>query len=85
MSKNFHAIAMAAAAGAGLLLVSASPSLACYLSGTPCHETPTPGAATPAPVTHRGALYNVVPGGSTANSLRPSARYRAPHRGPVPK
>ena len=84
MSKNFHAIAMAAAAGAGLLLVTASPSLACYASATACHEVPTPGAAASAPVAHRGAsLYNVVPGGSTTNSLRRSAPYRSPQRGPA--
>jgi hypothetical protein len=84
MPKIFHAIAIAAATGAGSLVLSASPSLACYASATACHEAPTPRAEAPAPVAHRGAsLYNVVPGGSTSNSLRPSAPYRSPQRGPA--
>jgi hypothetical protein len=84
MPKIFHAIAIATAIGAGSLVLSASPSLACYVSASACHETPTPGAEAPAPVAHRGArLYNVVPGGSTTSSLRPSAPYRSPQRGPA--
>ena len=80
MPKNFHAVALAVAAGAGLLLASASPSLACYATATPCWEAPTPGAEAPAPAAHR-RLYNVVPGGLTTNSLRPSAPHRSPQRG----
>jgi hypothetical protein len=83
MPKIFHAIAIAAAAGAGSLVLSASPSLACYATATPCWEAPNPGAAAPAPVAHPRALYNVVPGGSTTNSLRPSAPHRSPQRGPA--
>lgn len=82
MPKVFHAITIAAATSAGLLVLSASPSMACYVTATACSEAPTLGAAAPAPVAHRRAsLYNVVPGGSTTNSLRPSAPYRSPQRG----
>ena len=84
MSKMFHVITIAAAAGAGLLVLSASPSLACYVTATACSDAPTLGAAAPAPVAHRRAsLYNVVPGGSTTNSLRPSAPHRSPQRDPA--
>lgn len=80
MFKNIHAITVAAAAGAALLLAGASPSLACYATATPCWEAPPPTEAT-APVEHRGArLYNVVPGGSTTGLLRPSA-HRPSQRG----
>jgi hypothetical protein len=77
MFKNFHAIVMAAAAGAGLLVLSASPSLACiYVATDPsCGSVPQP------QIEHRGArLYNVVPGGSTMNSPRPSAPSHLPRR-----
>jgi hypothetical protein len=84
MPKIFHAITIAAATSAGLLVLSASPSLACYVSASACSNAPILGAKAPAPVAHRGAsLYNVVPGGSTTNSLRPSAPHRAPQRGPA--
>jgi hypothetical protein len=84
MPKVFHAITIAAATSAGLLVLSASPSMACYVTATACSEAPTLGAAAPAPVAHRRAgLYNVVPGGSTTNSLRPSAPHRSPQRGPA--
>jgi hypothetical protein len=84
MPKVFHAFTIAAATSAGLLVLSASPSLACYVTATACSELPTQGAVAPAPVIHRRAsLYNVVPGGATTNSLRPSAPHRFPQRGPA--
>ena len=83
MPKIFHAIAIATATGAGSLMLSAGPSLACYATATPCWEAPDPSAKAPAPVAHPRALYNFTPGGSTTNSLRPSAPYRAPQRGPA--
>ena len=62
MPKVFHAITIAAVTSAGLLVLSASPSLACYVTATACSEAPTVGAVAPAPVAHRRAsLYNVVP------------------------
>jgi hypothetical protein len=79
MFKNVQAIAIAAAASAGLLVASASPSLACVnvTANLDCHES----AEQAAPAGAR--LYNVAPGGSTTNSLRASA-HRSPHRGPAP-
>jgi hypothetical protein len=77
MPKYFHTIAVAAVASAGIVLASASPSLACYATATPCSEAPMPDAAGPAPAVHGGArLYDVVPGGSATFSPRPS--HRAP-------
>jgi hypothetical protein len=74
MPKSIHAITIAAVTSAGLLVLSASPSLACYATATPCTElAPQP------QIEHRGArLYNLVPGRSTVNSLPPSAARRAP-------
>jgi hypothetical protein len=83
MPKIFHAIAIAAATGAGSLVLSASPSLACYATATPCWEAPDPGAKAQAPVAHPRGLYNFAPGGSTTNSPRPSAPHRALQRGPA--
>jgi hypothetical protein len=79
MPKSFHAIAIAAATSAGLLMLSASPSLACYATATPCTElAPQP------QIVHRGGrLYDAVPRGSTANSLRPSTPYHFPRPAPA--
>jgi hypothetical protein len=44
MPKILYAIAIAAATGAGSLVLSASPSLACYATATPCWEAPDPAA-----------------------------------------
>jgi hypothetical protein len=81
MPKSFHAIAIAAATSAGLLMLSASPSLACYATATPCTEL----APQPQPqIEHRGGrLYDAVPRGSTANSLRPSTPYHFPRPAPA--
>jgi hypothetical protein len=78
MFKNVQAIAIAAAASGGLLVASASPSLACVnVTANPnCTELAEPAA-------HPGArLYNVAPGGSTTDSLR--AAHRSPQRGSAP-
>jgi hypothetical protein len=72
---NFHTIATAAIASAGILLASASPSLACYATATPCTEAPMPDAAGPAPAVHGARLYNMVPGASATFS--PSHQSRA--------
>jgi hypothetical protein len=72
--KNVHAVAIAAAASAGLLVLSASPSSACYVTASPCTELQDQ-------IPHQGArLYDVVPGGLTTHSLGPTA----PHHGPRP-
>ena len=75
--KYFHSIAAAAVASVGIVLASASPSLACYATATPCSEAPMPDTAGPAPAVHGGArLYNMVPGGSATFSPGPSHRSR---------
>jgi hypothetical protein len=71
---NFHTIAAAAIASAGIVLASTSPSLACYATATPCWEAPMPDAVGPAPALHGGRLYNMVPGGSATFSPQPSRR-----------
>jgi hypothetical protein len=73
MFKNFHTTALAAAAGAGLLMVSVSPSLACIWVAT------NPSCTESAPqVTRHGALYDVAPGGSMINSQSHRSRQHAP-------
>jgi hypothetical protein len=74
---NFHTIAAAALASAGILLATASPSLACYATATPCTEAPMPDASGPAPAVHGGRLYNMVPGGTATFAPRPSHRVPA--------
>jgi hypothetical protein len=77
--KNFHSIAMAAAAGAGLLLASASPSMACiYVTVNPsCTESGPETVHGPISM-QNGALYGFVPGDSAMTA--PSARHRVPRR-----
>jgi hypothetical protein len=74
MFKKLHTMAVVAAAGAGLLVASASPSLACiYVTANPsCHESEPQ-------VTHGRALYDVVPGGM--KSLHLSAPHRSAQSG----
>lgn len=77
MFKNIHATAIGAAAIAGLLALSASPSFACYVTASPCTVSP----AQPA---HIGAmLYNRAPSGQATNLLRPSARHHFRWRVPA--
>ncbi|MGC1355363.1 MAG: hypothetical protein WA851_06165 [Xanthobacteraceae bacterium] len=79
---NFHTIAAAAIASAGIVLASTSPSLACYVTATPCWGAPMPDVVGPAPALHGGRLYNMVPGGSATFSPRPS--HRVPQRDHAP-
>jgi hypothetical protein len=82
MLKTINTVAIAAAASAGLLMATASPSLACWVSASECHEGAAPAAA------HERPLYNSVPGATTTgarSSTQPSSVHEAHAAAQQPK